>query len=154
MMVCSMMMFVIVVWLLISLPVWSWDVCVWDTWSNHFWSHRSVIPELLSSRHDGIEVWIYSWWFHVLTWPFWKSSISTILGYLPVTCWGPKCIVIYLRCFLVARWEPMDYVIYLEVHFGCSLRTSAYCDIFWDTLRLLVENWRILWLIRDAFSCH
>ena len=30
---------VCIYWLLlfISLHVWSWDVCVWDTWANHFW---------------------------------------------------------------------------------------------------------------------
>ena len=64
--------------------------------------------DCFSSRLDGIEVWNYYWWCHVLTWPFWESSISIVLRHFLVICWGPKCFVNYLRCFLVACGEPLD----------------------------------------------
>ena len=36
-MACSMMCVVYWLLLLSSLPMWSWGVCIWDTWLNHFW---------------------------------------------------------------------------------------------------------------------
>ena len=127
-MVCSMMMFVIDVMLLISLPAWSWDVCVWDTWPNHFGVIDQLHLDYFSSCLDGTEVWIYYWWCHVLTWPFWKSSISTILGYFPVICWGPKCIMIYL-----------------EILHDCSLRADG---ILW----FIIDKDIAIFI--NAFSCQ
>ena len=125
-------------WFPVSL--WGDEMYVYETLDLSLLSHQSVVLVLLSSGHDGTEVLFWSLMMSccdMLTWPFWGSLFSIILGYFLVACWEPKCIVIYF-----------------EMHFGCSLRTNAYCDLFWDTLRLLVENRWILWLIKDAFSCQ
>ena len=61
-------------------------------------------------------------------------------------------ISITLRYFLVAHWELRGIVIYYGILFGFSLRTDGYCDLFWDTFWLLVENRWILWFIINALQ--
>ena len=131
--------------MLISLLVWSWDICVWDTWLNHFWVIDQLyldyfLVALMGLKycfiHDDVMLW------HVLTWPFWSLWL----------------VLFTLRCFLVAHWEPMVIVIYFGILHGCLLRTDGYYDLslmpsvadrellwsLWlsfDAFQLLMENW-------------
>ena len=148
------------------------DVCIWCSsvflCEAEMFVYKTLDPTIfgvidqlyldyLFSRHDGTEVWIYIWWCHVLTWPFLEVFDQYCFGILSSRFWGPKCIVIHLRCFWMLL-EKMDIVSYFEMHFGCSLRTNAYYDLFWDISWLLDGIW---WFIIymdnaifiDAFSC-
>ena len=115
--------------MLISLLVWSLEVCVWDTWLNHFLVINQLYLDYFLVTVMGLKCLFWSWWCHVvtcLTWPFWESLISIILGYFPVACWELKCIVIYFEIFyLISHWELMDIVIYHLMLFSYSWRTDV-----------------------------
>ena len=151
--------------MLISLLVWNWDVCVWDTWLNLFWVIDQLYWDYFLVTLMGLKCWFiiddFMLW-HVLTRLFW--SLQSILfaliclfgfslrtnGYCDLF-WDTLRLLVenwwilwfILRYFAVSRWESMDIVIY---------HWYGYCDLFWDTLRLLIESRWILWLIIDAFS--
>ena len=95
------------------------------------------------SHHDGTGVFTFDlddvMLWYVLTWPFWKSSISIVLGYFLVACWEPSVLWFTWDAFGCSL-ENVGFCELFEMHFGCSLRINAYYDLFWDILRLLIEN--------------
>ena len=122
MMVCSMRCMYLMFWMFISLPMWSWDVGVWDTWPNHFWSHRLVILGLLSSHHDGAKFFICDMFNLTILGVFdqyYFGILSSFLLRTEVYC------DLFWDIFLVAHWEPMDIVIYYLMLFSYSSRTDV-----------------------------
>ena len=153
-----------------------WDVCIWCSWYSSvflceaemfvyetldltiFGGINQLYLDYLFSCPDGTEVWIYIWWFHVVT-CFDLTILEVFDQY-------------YFRIFVDCLLRTEIYCDLREMLLGCLLRTNGLCDlswdafwlfienqcilwyIFWDTLRLLVENHWIIWLIRDAFSCQ
>ena len=135
-MACSMLCVVYWFLLLSSFLVWSWGVYLWDTWPNHFWVIDQLDLDYFPVTLMGLKCWfilddVMLW--HVLTWPFWSL----------------RSVLFTLRCFLVARWEPMDIVIYFGILYGCSLRTDGYCDL---SLMPSVADRELLWLLFDVFQ--
>ena len=113
-------------------------------------SHRSVVPYYFPDAMMGLGVTLISVmsWCDLLTWPFWKSSISIDLEYFLVACCGPKYIVIYLRCSWVAHWDPMHIL-------RCS--SVAWWEpmvIWYLSMMSLVAIVELLWMSFDAFLAH
>ena len=114
-MACSMMCVVYWLLLLYSLPMWSWGVCIWDTWLNHFWVIDQLYLDYFPLALMGLKCWfilddVMLW--HVLTWPFWESSISIILRCFWLLVENQWILWFILRYLTVAHWEPMGVVIY------------------------------------------
>ena len=80
-------------WLLLlsNFLVWSWGVCLWDTWLNHFWvSINIILGYFMVAPWEPRDIVIYLWCFLVahreLMWLLWLS-----LWCFPITCvydWG------------------------------------------------------------------
>ena len=116
--------------LLSSFLVWSWGVCIWVTWLNHFWVSISYTWTAFQSLWedwsvcfvlDDVIVW------HILTWPFWslRSVLWFVIGILygcslenhwilwfiidAFSCWYRTILIfmIVTWCFPVARRELM-----------------------------------------------
>ena len=124
-MACSMMC--VDYWLLFlsSLLMWSWGVCIWDTWLNHFWVIDQLYLIFFPVALRGLKCLNCSWWCHIvtcLTWPFWslRSILFWDTFWLLVENWWILWFI--LGYFLIAHWEPMDIVIYHLMPFSCSLR--------------------------------
>ena len=109
---CSLMFF--------SLLVWSWDICVQDTWLNHFWVIDQLYLDYFSGTLMGLKCLLNDLG-NVMLWHIWLDHFGVFNQY----CFGIFC--------------------------GCSLRTNGYCDLFWDTLQLLIENRSVLWFTLGYF---
>ena len=126
---CSLMLF--------NLLVWSWDVCIWDTWLNHFWVIDRLYLDYFLVTLMGLKCFFWSWWCHVvtcLTWPFW--SLRSIL------LWDTFWLLVenqWIMWFIpVAHWEPLDIVIY---HWCLQLFIENYCDYYDYHLMLFSFSW-------------
>ena len=137
-----------------------WDVCIWC--SSVFMCKAEVYEyETLDPTIFGVIDQLYLNYFpvammglkcrfilddvmlwHVLTWPFWKSSISIVLGYFLVACCEPKYIVIYLRCIWVAHWDPMHIVICSSVARWESMDFDIYQ---WYPQLLIRTDVNVIW---------
>ena len=120
--------------MLISLLVWSWGVCIWDTWLNHFWVIDQLYLDYFPIALMGLKCLFWSWWCHVvtyLTWPFW--SLWSILSWVTFRLLVENQWVLWftLGCFSVSHGGLMWllWVIFWFLLVTCiRLRWLLICD--------------------------
>ena len=140
-MACSMMCVVYWLLLLSSLPVWSWDICIWDTLLNHFWVINQLYLDYFSVAMMGLKCLLL-----ILMMSCCDMFDLTILG-------------VFDQCYF---WILFGCLLRTEVYFdllwdifsGCLLRTDGYCDLSFDAFQLLVENWCDIMIIFMMLSSH
>ena len=135
--VCSMMRCIYCLLLLSSLLVWSWGVCSWDTWLNHFGSPISYI------------------WLFPVAWEDWDvlSDMFLMMSY------GDT-----FDLTILSLWSVLWFII--GMLYGCSLENHWILWVIIDAFRcrygsvvimviiiwcLSVAHGELMWLLRIIF---
>ena len=121
-MVCCMLSVSILLIIVFSAFVGWWDFMLWYIWLNHFWVIDQLYLIFFPVSLRGLRC--FEWFFldNFMLWHVWRDHFGVFDQY------------------------------YFGILSGCLLRTDGYCDLFWDTFWLLVENWWILWFTLGYFS--